>query len=187
MRNRSFVLPALIMLLATSAFALAGSPRAMAQPQTAASEETSPQDEAMGKSGLPLPRFASLKSGNVNLRTGPGTRYPIEWVLLRKGIPLEITAEYESWRRVRDNEGAEGWVHKGALSGKRTAIITGSMREVRKDGEDASPIMARATVGATAKILSCDEQWCRLDFGAAKGFLKKEHIWGVYPDELVDK
>src|SRR5690606_37820396 len=80
------------------------------------------QNTAVGPSGLPLPRFASLKSGRVNLRIGPGLKYPVEWLYLKSGVPMEIIQEYDNWRRVRDSEGAEGWVNQSLLSGRRTAI-----------------------------------------------------------------
>src|SRR5437660_12925684 len=74
-------------------------------------------------SGRPLPRFASLRSDEVNVRTGPGTRYPVDWVFKRKGMPVEIVAEYENWRKIRDWQGASGWVHQSLLTGKRGFII----------------------------------------------------------------
>ncbi|MEH6546060.1 MAG: SH3 domain-containing protein, partial [Sneathiella sp.] len=73
---------------------------------------------------MPLPRFVSLSSNKVNVRTGPGTRYPITWVFVRRGWPVEVIAEYELWRRIRDVDGSTGWVHKGLLSSRRTLIIT---------------------------------------------------------------
>src|SRR5262245_5050819 len=70
-------------------------------------------------SGLPIPRFASLRSDEVNVRSGPGTRYPVEWVFKRKSMPVEIVAEYDIWRKIRDWQGASGWVHQSLLTGKR--------------------------------------------------------------------
>lgn len=137
-------------------------------------------------SGLPLPRFASLRSNEVNMRTGPGTRYPIDWVLTRQGLPVEIIAEYEIWRRIREPDGAEGWVHKNALSGKRMAIVTGSTRELRQESSMQAPIVAHLETGATGQVLSCAEEWCRIKFDRTKGYLHKTNFWGAYPSEIFD-
>ncbi|MDX2027464.1 MAG: SH3 domain-containing protein [Alphaproteobacteria bacterium] len=143
-------------------------------------------DEGLGASGLPLPRFASLRSNEVNMRTGPGTRYPIEWVFTRHGLPVEITAEYEIWRRIRDPDGSEGWVHKSNLSGRRMAIVTGKGRELRRDDNPQSPITAHLETGAMGQILSCKPEWCRLKFEGAKGYLPKSDFWGTYADEVFN-
>jgi SH3-like domain-containing protein len=139
-----------------------------------------------GVSGLVVPRFASLRSNEVNMRTGPGTRYPIEWVFTHQGLPVEITAEYEIWRRVKDPEGAEGWVHKSALSGKRSAIITGSMRELHSDTNPQSPVLAHLEVGSSGQLVSCAKDWCKLKFNGIKGYLRKTDFWGAYPNEVFD-
>jgi SH3-like domain-containing protein len=135
-------------------------------------------------SGLPIPRFASLRASDVNLRTGPGIRYPIEWVFTHQGMPVEITAEYEMWRKVRDVEGDEGWVHRNALSGKRYAIVTGTMHELRDDNNDRAGIVAHLQAGAIGQLLSCSKDWCKLKFkGGIKGYLHKTDFWGAYDAE----
>jgi len=83
---------------------------------------TAAQNGTVGPSGLPLPRFVSLKSGRVNARIGPGVNYPVDWLYLKPGLPVEITQEFENWRRVRDSDGSEGWINQSLLSGKRTGI-----------------------------------------------------------------
>ena len=84
----------------------------------------SAKDTAVSSSGLPVPRYVSLKSDHVNVRAGPTKDNDVAWVYTRSGLPVEITAEFENWRRVRDSEGAEGWVYHSLLSGRRTAVIT---------------------------------------------------------------
>lgn len=138
-----------------------------------------------GKSGLPIPRFVSLRSDEVNLRTGPGTRYPIEWVLRRQGLPVEIIAEYDVWFRVRDADGVVGWVSRGMVTGRRMALVHGATRNLLQDGSPAAPTVARIENGATGKILSCKVDWCRLEFGNVKGYLRKSEFWGAYPEELI--
>jgi SH3-like domain-containing protein len=138
--------------------------------------------------GPVIPRFASVRSNEANLRTGPGTRYPIEWVFRRPGLPVEIIAkdDEDMWRRVRDSDGAEGWVHKSELSGKRTGVVTGGMRNLLGDKDDAAPVVAHVEAGAVGQILSCAGNWCRFKFDTVKGYLHKSDFWGAYLDEVID-
>jgi len=132
----------------------------------------------------PIPRFASLRAGEVNMRTGPGMRYPIQWVYKRKGLPIEITAEYDIWRRVRDPEGTEGWINKAELTGKRGAIITGAAAALRADADEKAEILARLEPGAVGQVLSCAKEWCKAKFDGTKGYLPKTDFWGAYPEEI---
>jgi SH3-like domain-containing protein len=134
---------------------------------------------------LPVPRFASLRADRVNLRTGPGDRYPIDWVLIRKEMPVEITAQFEHWRRVRDWEGTQGWVHERMLAGKRAVMIKGATRALYRQPEAGAAIIARAEPGVVAALIECQGPWCRFDAGEASGWVRRTEIWGVYPDEKV--
>ena len=120
------------------------------------------------------------------MRTGPGTRYPIEWVMTHQGLPVEIIAEYEIWRRIRDPEGAEGWVHKVSLTGKRSAMVTGSAQDLRRDHDAQSAIVAHLEKGAVGQLVSCSKDWCKLKFNGIKGYLPKTAFWGAYPNEVFD-
>lgn len=144
------------------------------------------EDASKGTSGLPLPRFAALHTDEINLRTGPGTRYPIEWIYVREGLPLEITAEFEIWRRVRDWEGSEGWLHKSALTGKRTLIVTGGTRTVYEDTDETSAPKARVEQGAIGSLLGCEASWCQVKFGDINGYMPKTSFWGVYNNETFN-
>lgn len=142
--------------------------------------------EPPGHTGLPLPRFASLRADEVNLRRGPGLRYPIEWVYRRRHLPVEIIEEFGTWRRIRDWEGTLGWVHQSMLQGRRTARILGEARLLR-DGpsEDSEPV-ARVEPGAIGLIERCAERWCRLDFDNHAGWLRRQTVYGVYPREELE-
>jgi len=136
--------------------------------------------------GMPLPRFVSLRTDKANMRTGPGTRYPIEWVFKREGLPLEITTEYDVWRRVRDWEGAQGWIHQSTLSGHRTLVVTGeSPHKIRKNKGINAPPRATVFPGAIGKIISCDIAWCKVRFDNIIGYLPKSAFWGTYPAEKI--
>jgi len=134
----------------------------------AAHAQDAPANGQDNTSHLPLPRFASLRSGEVNMRTGPGTRYPIEWVYTLRGLPVEITAEYDIWRRIKDPEGVEGWVNKTELTGRRAAITTGGNHDMRDGRDDTSPPLAHLEQGAVGELISCQIDWCKVKFGAPK-------------------
>jgi SH3-like domain-containing protein len=133
--------------------------------------------------GLPVPRFASLKSDEVNLRAGPGERYPIEWVLTRKDMPVEIVREFANWRQVRDWQGDEGWVHERMVVGKRNVVVTGPVRALHRDPDAGAPLVARAEPGVVARLLECRGAWCRIEADATSGWVRRSDIWGVLPDE----
>jgi SH3-like domain-containing protein len=136
--------------------------------------------------GAPLPRFAALRAGEVNLRAGPGTEYPVEWVFMRRALPIEITAEYGQWRKIRDYDGSEGWVHKSLLTGRRSVLVTGAVRTLRDNpGPDATAI-ARAEPGVIGRLLACDGGWCEIEASGHKGWLPITHLWGVYNGEVVE-
>lgn len=135
---------------------------------------------------LPVPRFVSLHADKVNLRTGPGRRYPIEWILTRKNLPVEVTAEFEHWRRIRDYEGTVGWVHERMLEGKRDVVVTGAVRPLRREPDPTATVVARAEPGVIARLLECRGAWCRIDAGTASGWVRRDDIWGVLPDETVE-
>lgn len=132
---------------------------------------------------LPLPRFATLHSDKVNLRTGPGQRYPIEWVFIRKDLPVEIVAQFEHWRRIRDWEGTEGWVQEHMLNGKREVMIRGAVRALRRSPDLAGAPVARAEPGVMAKLLECRDAWCRIEVDDVTGWVQRGDVWGVYPNE----
>ncbi|HKW53630.1 MAG TPA: SH3 domain-containing protein [Stellaceae bacterium] len=132
-----------------------------------------------------LPRFVTLRADEVNLRTGPGERYPIDWVLIRKGLPVEIVDEFDVWRKIRDFQGSEGWVHQRMLTGARNVLIEGSVRILHVEPDAASPAVARAEAGVVARLLECRGPWCRVEAQGIKGWLKRDEVWGVYPDESV--
>jgi SH3-like domain-containing protein len=138
-------------------------------------------------SGLPVPRFVSLKSDRVNLRKGPGEDYPVDWVYQRRGLPVEIIAEFDNWRRIQDSEGTRGWVHKQLLDGERTALIQGTqLVTLHASPTNDAPAAAYAQPGLVAHISSCQGEWCKLVSRGYEGWVKRESIWGVYPDETVD-
>lgn len=142
---------------------------------------------AAGNSGLPLPRFVSLKSEEVNVRTGPGTRYPIQWVYRRDGMPVEVIEEYDLWRKVRDIEGASGWVHKSMLDGKRTVIIKAKeARVVRAAPEPSAYPVLKVEPKVIARIVECEKGWCRVQVAGRKGWIERQYLWGVYADETLE-
>lgn len=132
-----------------------------------------------------LPRFAILRAGRVNLRTGPGMQYPIEWVYERKGLPVEITATFDVWRQIRDSEGTVGWVQERLLTDARNVVIIGAIRTLRSEPEPNATPVARAEPGVIAHLLECRGAWCRVAAKDIDGWIKRNDVWGVRPDEKV--
>ncbi|AUJ63245.1 aspartyl-trna synthetase [Aestuarium zhoushanense] len=136
--------------------------------------------------GLPLPRFVSLKANEANVRRGPSTSHRIDWVFARRDMPLQVTAEYENWRRVVDRDGLGGWVHYIMLSGVRTVIIDTDMQPLYARQDESSPQEAILEAGVVARIEECTLNWCQLSTGGYKGWAPKSAIWGVGADEVLD-
>ncbi len=133
----------------------------------------------------PIPRFASLRADVVNLRKGPGDRYPVEWVYRRKGLPVEIIAQYEQWWEVRDSQGTTGWMSERVVTANRTVIVSGAQRTLRAEDDDSAVPVAKLDPGVIARLLECRGSWCRVEAQNIKGWLARNEIWGVYPDEVV--
>ncbi|MEJ0062433.1 MAG: SH3 domain-containing protein [Alphaproteobacteria bacterium] len=138
------------------------------------------------KETIALPRFAALRYSEVNLRTGPGTRYPIEWVYRRAGMPVEIIAAFDLWYRIRDFEGAEGWVHKTKLRMDRRGMVTGQIHELRDDPNEKASIAAHLEPGVIFDIKSCAPEWCKARGKNFSGYLRKSDFFGAYPQEKFD-
>lgn len=142
--------------------------------------------------GLPLPRFVSLKSDSVNLREGPSRDHRTTWVFQRAGLPVEIIAEFDVWRRIRDTEGTEGWVLHSLLSGRRTALISPWSKEATlplyaKPDETSAQVAALQPL-VLATIASCTGKWCRIKSvkgPSFDGFIQQTRLWGAYPDEVI--
>lgn len=148
----------------------------------------------IGKSGLPLPRYGSLKSDEVNVRKGPGQQYPISWVYRRAGLPVEIISEYENWREIRDADGTSGWVFRPLLSNRRTAqlipwkITKGKAIPIidvlSRPSSNAGAVVS-VEAGVIANIRWCDGQWCHLTVGEHPGYIAQGQLWGVYKSETI--
>jgi len=141
-------------------------------------------------SGLPVPRFVSLKTDRVNVRGGPDKDHDVVWIYTRVGLPVEITAEFENWRRIRDSDGTEGWVYHSMLSGKRTAIVQlkskTDLGPLYAEPDAQSAVTAELQPGVLGSIKRCTGTWCRLAGEGFDGWIEQNRLWGVYPDEKID-
>jgi SH3-like domain-containing protein len=166
------------MLVATSALMLLGILHALAE-------------SGLGpKSGLPVPRFVSLKPDRVNVHGGPTRDHEVTFVYTRAGLPIEITAESDNWRRIRDWEGSEGWVYHSLLSGKRTALVTPKDKTqlvpLYDAGDAGSAIVAQLQAGVLASVKRCTGTWCRVTGRQFDGWVRQEQLWGVYLNEKFE-
>lgn len=141
---------------------------------------------AAGGSGLKVPRFVSIRSGEVNVRAGPGTRYPVNWVFVQRAMPVEVIVEFDAWRKIRDWQGTEGWVHQSMLSGKRTMIVTGTMQPLRREPAPDAAILAQVEEKTIGKLMRCRGAWCRVEIGGLRGWMARSQFWGVYANEAID-
>lgn len=173
------------------ALCLGAVPAAKAEPGAGAKAPVASRGAA---SGLPLPRFVSLKADRVNLRAGPGTDYPTSWVYRRAGLPVEVISEFEAWRQVRDSEGATGWVLQSLLSGRRTALVTpwdlkpgqqAPQLPVRNSDSERARTVAIVEAGVIANVHSCDGRWCSVSIDRFRGYMPQKQLWGVYENEIV--
>jgi SH3-like domain-containing protein len=166
---------------------------------TAGGNESSPETTASlssANSDTPatnrpkLPRFVSLKSDRVNVRRGPSSDHAIAWVYNRKNLPVEIIAEFEHWRRVRDSDGEEGWVYQSLLTGRRTAIVApwikGKTVPMLHDPASEASVVALLGPGVIGEVVSCSGSWCRLDIEGHEGWIDQAMLWGVYPGETIE-
>jgi len=141
-------------------------------------------------SGLPVPRFVSLKADRVNVRRGPNKDQDVRWVYTKAGMPVEITAEFENWRRVRDWEGAEGWVYHSLLSGRRTAIVVSTLKDelvpLYEDRNAKSTVVAKLQAGVLGSLKSCTGTWCEFAGKGFDGWIRQDRLWGAYPNEKIE-
>jgi SH3-like domain-containing protein len=137
------------------------------------------------ETNLPIPRFVSLRSNEVNLRAGPGTTYPVDWVYVRRGLPVEVIAEFDVWRKIRDWQNTVGWVHQSMLAGRRTILIVGADRVIRQEPGEAAAVVARLASGVIGRLLSCRDSWCQIEVQTYRGWLRRDEFWGAYPDERI--
>ena len=135
---------------------------------------------------LPIPRYVSLKVKEANARRGPSLSHKIDWIYKRQNMPLEIYAEYENWRRVRDFEGLGGWVHYTLLSGTRYVLIKNELLEMRLLPSIDAQVIAKVPQHNIATLDKCNKDWCRITDDGYKGWVPKNGIWGVYENELKD-
>ena len=142
-------------------------------------------DPTLGQvTNLPLPRFVSLKGSKANVRRGPSQSHRIDWVLMHRGTPLQVTAEFEHWRRVRDQDNVGGWIHYSLISGHRTVVIQGQRIPLHSEPAETSQTVALAEKGVIANLGACRPNWCEIETGGYKGWVAKSEIWGVGAAEI---
>ncbi len=130
------------------------------------------------------PYFVSIKDGIAYMREGPGENYRIKWIYHRKNLPMEVTAVFEGWRRVKDMDGEVGWIHEALLSRERTALILGRRDvAVRRTADAASDVVAQAEPGVIGRLVGCTASSCEMRFEGSRGWVDRDRLWGVLPGE----
>ena len=152
-------------------------PQGAAAAQTGATRPT--------PSGLPVPRWVTLKFGEVNARGGPGDDHRKLWVYRVKGLPVQVVAETKDWRRICDGEGGLSWVHKRVVDGKRNVLnLSGAPVPLHAKERADSPARAYLAVGAMAAVDRCKGEWCRVEAGSVKGWAPPGQLWGTVETPL---
>jgi SH3-like domain-containing protein len=168
-----------IAVVAAMAILIAGAAVSLAQPQHVGQV-----------TGLPLPRFVSLGAERVNVRRGPGADYPLAWTFVRAGLPVEVTQEFDVWRRIRTSTGEEGWVLGALLSSNRTAVVSTidgtTIVPLYGQPSQESQAVARLEVGVLGIVSRCNGEWCRFTVSRYVGWIQQDRLWGVYPGEVLD-
>lgn len=145
--------------------------------------------QKQGETDGVLPRMASVRSNNINARSGPGARYPIDWVYSQKGAPVEIIAEFELWRKIKDWENSVSWVHRAMLSSKRTVkVITPGENNIYSKADYDSKVIAKVEDQAVGDVKRCasTSKFCLIKFGNVEGWVAKSNLFGVYNNEDID-
>jgi SH3-like domain-containing protein len=155
---------------------------------------------ATNPSGLPLPRFVTIRAKESNVRVGPGYQYDVSWTYQVGGVPVEIIQEFDVWRKIKDVDGSVGWVHQNMLSGTRAGYVSeaaGDKVGLHTGASDDSGVVAWVGPGFPVKIQSCEKGWCAVtatdhpDNGTVvganySGYLPEQDLWGVYKNENFD-
>jgi SH3-like domain-containing protein len=173
----------LLLLLVAPAIAATDHP-----PPNKSPDKAAPAEDRGTVTGLPLPRWAALRSDEVNLRVGPGMRYPIEWQYHRRNLPVKILRELDVWRLIEDEDGIKGWVHQATLVGHRSFVVKGAPAVLRRAPRDDAAPVARLEPGVVGRIRACaaGATWCEVQVGDYRGFLRRDQFFGSFPGEAVN-
>jgi SH3-like domain-containing protein len=136
--------------------------------------------------GMPVPRWVSVKAERVNVRRGPALDQEVLWTYVKSGVPVEVIAEYDAWRRIRDADGSTGWVSAALLDGRRNVMMQGRVNTAILEAPKAdAEAIAFAEPGLVAKLVSCAGAWCEVSTRGYSGYVSRDRLWGVYEDEVI--
>ena len=193
--NRAKLISLAVVAVVLAAAVVSAALVLMRQSATASGDDlttgsTSKADRQTGPSGLPVPRYVSLKTDRVNVRRGPSTEHQVIWVFAKQGLPVEIIAESDLWRRVRDSDGEEGWVYHSLLAGRRTGLVApwrkGQKVSLKSDPQSSAQTVALVQTGVIGQVIRCTGKWCEFSVGSYNGWLEQDLLWGVYPNEKIE-
>ena len=137
-------------------------------------------------SGLPVPRYVTMKFGEANLRAGPGLEYPVLWQYRTPKLPVRVDAEFGIWRKIVDHDGTAGWMHGSVLSLNRMALVKTDMAKIHNNPDPTSTVIALAERNALMELQSCPKSWCRVKTEKVHGWIKRQAVWGLLQTESLD-
>ena len=193
MRDQLRSILVMLSLIAATIPGLTPPAQSAPQPRTKPIVEASLQSAAqpvpaprVTPSGLPVPRWVSVRAGRVNVRRGPSLDQDVIWVYVRAGVPVEVIAEYDTWRRIRDASGETGWVKAQMLDGRRNVLVTGRVNTAILTSPSAeADVVAYAAPGLQAQLVTCKGEWCEISARGFDGYVSRDRLWGVYGEEVV--
>lgn len=133
-----------------------------------------------------VPYWAAITAGDALMRSGPGRNFPAVWRYRRAGLPVQVIQIHESWRKIREIDGTEGWMAAALLTAERTAMVTGGTQPMRASPDGSAAILWRAESGVIGRLRHCSGGWCQFDVGGRTGYIATDHLWGVAPGEEVE-
>ena len=132
------------------------------------------------------PYFASIAAEKARMRTGPGRNYPASWLYQREDLPIKVIDIYGEWRKIEDPGGTQGWMQVNLLSDTRTAMVTGTVTEMRAAPNFNARINWRAAPGVVGRVSKCSGGWCWFDVRGRGGYVEQSHVWGTEPGEVLN-
>jgi SH3-like domain-containing protein len=135
---------------------------------------------AKTESGYCVPRWVSLKRGEVAARKGPGKDYPEQWIYHVRGLPVQVVAETEEWRRVCDPDGGAAWVSRSMIDGRRTVMsLAPTPAPLHTRPAPDTPLTGLLNARALARLGRCQGGWCKVKAGGVSGWLAADRVWGL--------
>ncbi len=123
-------------------------------------------------------KYLSLKKDKVNVRYGPGFDFPVKYIYKKKNLPIKQIDKKDNFRRIIDFKKNSGWIHVSQLK-KINSVIAIENKILFKNSTIFSKPIANINKGRLLIIKKCEKNWCKIETGRLRGWVKKENLWGT--------